>query len=79
MKRIKAACMLQTIHFPLSEKLDHDAAVEAARQDWERCKNQMDRAHTKYQILQEEEHPDGSILVHIKKQYNNYNCDEYLN
>lgn len=79
MKRIKAACMLQTIHFQLSEKLEHDAAVEAAQQDWERYKNQMDRQHTKYRVVQEERQPDGSILVRIKKQYNQYNCDEYMN
>ena len=26
----------------------------------------------------EAEQPDGSIIIHIKKQYNNHSCEEYM-
>lgn len=31
---------------------------------------------TKYQIVDGQTQPDGSIIIHIKKQYLNHNCDE---
>ena len=79
MKRIKAACLLQTIHFQLKEDLDHAIAVQAVKEEVSHYKAQLDRKHIKYQILDETEQPDGSIMIHIKKQYNNQNCDEYMN
>lgn len=30
----------------------------------------MDRRHTKYQIVEETEQNDGSVLVRVRKQYN---------
>lgn len=79
MKRIKSACLLQTIHFMLKEDLGHEEAVRAVKDEFERYKNQLDRNRTKYQIVDEKEQPDGSIIIHIKKQYNSHNCDEYMN
>ena len=32
----------------------------------------------KYKILAEETQPDGSVIVKIKRQYNNYDCGDYL-
>lgn len=78
MKRIKSACLLQTIHFILKEDLGHAAAVSAVKAELEHYKDQLRRSFTKYQIIDEEEQPDGSIIIHIKKQYNNHNCDEYM-
>ena len=78
MKRIKSACLLQTIHFMLKEDLGHEEAVRAVKDEFERYKNQLDRNRTKYQIVDEKEQPDGSIIIHIKKQYNSHNCDEYM-
>lgn len=78
MKRIKSACLLQTIHFQLSDKLEHEAAVVAVREEFEQYKKRLEQAHTKYQVLDETEQPDGSFIVHIKKQYNKQNCDEYM-
>ena len=74
MKRIKEACLLQTIHFQLKEDLPHDAAVQTVRAEVEHYKAQMDRSRTQYKITRQEEQPDGSILIHIKKQYNNHSC-----
>jgi hypothetical protein len=78
MKRIKAACLLQTIHFQLKDDLGHAAAVKAVKDELEHYKVQLERKNTKFQIVDETEQPDGSIIVHIKKQYNNHSCDEYM-
>jgi non-specific serine/threonine protein kinase len=78
MKRIKAACLLQTIHFQLKDDLGHAAAVKAAKDELEHYKVQLERNNTKFQIVDEVEQSDGSIIVHIKKQYNNHSCDEYM-
>lgn len=78
MKRIKEACLLQTIHFQLKEDLEHDAAVQAVRAEVEHYKTQLDRSRTRYQITEEAEQPDGSILIHIKKQYNNHSRGAYM-
>ena len=78
MKRIKSACLLQTIHFQLKEDIPHETAVRGVREELEHYKNQLTRNRTCYQIVDEAVQPDGSILLRIKKQYNSYNCDEYM-
>lgn len=78
MKRIKEACLLQTIHFQLKEDLGHAAAVQAVRAEYQHYKAQLDRSRTQYKITDEEMQPDGSILIHIKKQYNNHRCGSYM-
>ncbi len=64
MKRIKAACIQQTLVFAQKEdcgltreqqrKLNHDEISS--------YKATMDRRHTKYQIVEETEQSDGSVL-----------------
>ena len=78
MKRIKSACLLQTIHFQLKEDLDHTTAVQMVREELNHYKALLERNRTKYQITDEAEQPDGSIIIHIKKQYNNHSCEEYM-
>lgn len=78
MKRIKAACLLQTVHFQLKEDLGHAAAVRAVTEEVEHYKAQLERSRIKYQIVDEAKQPDGSVIIHIKKQYNNHSCDEYM-
>ena len=51
---------------------------QAARAEVEHYKTQLDRSRTRYQITEEAEQPDGSILIHIKKQYNNHSCGAYM-
>lgn len=79
MKRIKSACLIQTVHFLLKDDLPHAEAVRAAKHEYEHYKALMDRNHTKYKIVREEEQKDGSLLVEIRKQYNYYDCGAYLN
>ena len=40
------------------------------RQEVSRYKSSLERTHTRYQIVSEEEQTDGSIIVRVRKQYN---------
>lgn len=72
MKRIQAACILQTLVFSQKNdcglsreqqcRLNHDEVAS--------YKSMLDRRCTRYQITEETEQPDGSVLVRVKKQYN---------
>ena len=79
MKRIKAACLEQTIHFMLKEDLPHDEAVQFVKAEYEHYLAQLERNRTQYRILEKPEQPDGSLLVKLKKQYNSYDCTPYMN
>ena len=70
MKRVKAACITQTLHFQLKEDIGHDYAVKLVKEEVENYKKQLDRSGTKNKILREETQADGSVIVEIKKQYN---------
>ena len=81
MKRIRSACLLQTIHFQLREEqgsLGHDAAVRGIREEVAQYKAHLERSRIRYKILREEVQPDGSIFLEIKRQYNQYDCSGYL-
>ncbi len=45
----------------------------------ERYKNNLDKTCTKYKIISEEKLEDGSVMIEIKKQYNQSPVGEYLN
>ena len=72
MKRVKAACILQTLIFQQKEDcgLSREGILHQNRGEVIRYKQNMDRTHTRYQIIREEELEDGSILVHVRIQYN---------
>ena len=78
MKRVKAACLLQTLHFQLKEDIDHDIAVRAVREDVAHYKTQLERNRTAFKIDEETVQPDGSIIVKIRKLYNAVNTGSYL-
>ncbi len=78
MKRIKAACLEQTIHFMLKEDLPREEAVQFVQAEYAHYLAQMDRNRTPYRILEKAEQPDGSILIKLKKQYNGYDCKPYM-
>ncbi len=78
MKRIKAACLEQTIHFQLKDGISAELAKQQVRQEYESYKAQMDRRKTQYKIMEETEQPDGSLLVKIKKQNNAQPVGNYL-
>ena len=78
MKRIKAACIKQTLHFLLKEDINHDLAVKLVREELDKYKMQLDRNRTQYKILAESVEPDGSVMVEILKQYNTSPVGTYL-
>jgi len=78
MKRIKAACVEQTIHFQLKEDLGHLEAAHAVKDELERYKTQLNRSRTKFKIVEEAVQPDDSIIIKIKKQYAGHNSGDYL-
>lgn len=78
MKRIKAACICQTLHFMLKEDVDHDYAASLVRQEVEHYKKTLERNRTQHRILEETVQPDGSIIVKIIKQYNSSPVGDYL-
>ena len=76
MKRIKSACLEQTILFTANDAPAQ--AALAARQEVEHYKASLTRRQTAYRIEEELPQPDGSILVKLKRQYNAYPCGDYL-
>jgi len=72
MKRVKAACILQTLVFMQKEDcgLSKNSILEANRHEFERYKQTMDRSCIRYQIVSADEQEDGSIIVRVRKQYN---------
>ena len=78
MKRVKAACIRQTLHFMLKEGAEHDFAVKMVDEEVRRYKEQLDRNKVQYRILSEEKKEDGSVMMEIIKQYNNTPVGDYL-
>ncbi len=78
MKRIKAACITQTLHFLLKEDLGRDYANKMLAEEVKKYKSGLDKAGTKYKILSEETQSDGSVIIEIKKQYNTSPVGNYL-
>ena len=72
MKRVKAACIYQTLVF--SQKPEAGCTPEQAlrlnRSEIEHYRQTMERTRTRYQITGEEEEADGSVILHVRKQYN---------
>ena len=82
MTRVKAACILQTLVFIQKEDAGFgmERALKINRDELERYKASLERSHTRYCITDEKEMEDGSIVVHIKKQYNDRaDVSEYFN
>ena len=78
MKRVKAACICQTLHFMTKEEEQPESAIRWVRQEVEQYKKGLERNHTKYRILEETEQPDGSMIVKVIKQYNTSPVGDYL-
>ena len=72
MKRVKAACILQTLVFMQKEDcgLSKNSIIETNRREFEHYKQTMEKTCTRYQIISQEEQEDGSLVVRVRKQYN---------
>ena len=78
MKRVKAACICQTLHFMLKDDLGHDYAMKLVKEEVVKYKASLDNNRTKYKIVSEETQPDGSVIIRIIKQYNTSPVGDYL-
>ncbi len=78
MKRVKAACICQTLHFMLKDGVEHDLAVQQVKADVEHYKKTLERNRTLYRIVEQTTQPDGSIVVRVIKQYNTSPVGDYL-
>ena len=53
MKRIKEACLFQTVHFALKEDIPPAIAVRAVQEEYRHYIEQLDRKRIRYQITEE--------------------------
>lgn len=78
MKRVKAACICQTLHFMLKDDLEHSEAARRVKEEVARYKKDLDRNRTRYKLLEETVQPDDSVIIKIIKQYNASPVGDYL-
>lgn len=78
MKRVKAACICQTLHFQLKEDVTHDYACKLVQEEVEQYRRGLERNRTKYKIVSQLPQEDGSIIVKVIKQYNVCPVGDYL-
>ncbi len=81
MKRVKAACIYQTLVF--SQKPEAGCTWEQAlrlnRAEVEHYRQTLERTRTRYRIIGEEEEADGSVILRVRRQYNDKaDVDEYF-
>lgn len=78
MKRIKAACICQTLHFLLKEDTEPVLAQRLVQDEVAAYRKRLEASGAKYRILSEEQQTDGSMILRIKKQYNQSPVGDYL-
>lgn len=78
MKRVKAECLEQTLHFFPKDGLAPDEAKVYIRQEYGHYKAQLEQRGTQYKILEEVEQPDGTLMVKLKRQNNYHPVGSYL-
>ena len=74
MKRIKAACLEQTLHFYNPDS----TSFRTPEYEYKAYLKRLERSNTAYKIISEEKQEDGSLIIKLKKQYNDYPYGEYL-
>lgn len=79
MKRIKSACIMQTLQFLLKEEIPHETAVRQVKEEVEHYKELLDKNHTKYRITDETTNPYGSVTIKVIKQYGMSPVGDHLN
>lgn len=78
MKRVKEACICQTLHFIPTEGTSRCITPPNTREEIENYKRKLERSCTAYKIVEQKNQPDGSVVVKIIKQHNSYPIHEYL-
>lgn len=72
MKRVKSACIFQTLIFSQKEDcgLSKELQTKYNHEEVEKYKTALEKAHTRYVITEVTEQSDGSVLVKVRKHYN---------
>lgn len=72
MKRVKSGCILQTLVFSQKPEMGYskDRALKLNHEEFEHYKATLERSKTRYQIDDTVEQEDGSLIVRVRKQYN---------
>ena len=72
MKRVKSACIYQTLIFSQKPEMgfSKERTLKLNREEFERYKTGLERTGTRYMIVDYAETDDGSIVVKVRKQYN---------
>ena len=82
MKRVQAACILQTLVFQQKDDsyFSKEKKIALNKEEVEKYKASLEKNKTRFQIVEETEQPDGAILVRVRKQYNDKtDVTEYFN
>ncbi len=72
MKRVKAACIFQTLVFAQKSELGYtkEQALKINQEEFENYKTNLETTKTRYQIVDTQIEEDGSLVVRVRKQYN---------
>lgn len=73
MKRVKSACILQTLVFSQKPELNYskERALKLNYEEVEHYKASLEKTKTRYQIVKSAEEDDGSVVLWVRKHYNN--------
>ena len=71
MRRITSACLLQTMRFDTLNDVTRSRNLKFTAK-------KLEKKGTKYVIESKETESDGAIVVKIRKQYNAYKVDGYM-
>ena len=62
----------------MKEEIGKEYGKRLVQEEVKRYKAGLDKSRTKYQILSEETQEDGSVIIEIKKQYNESPVGSYI-
>ena len=75
MKRVKAACLYQTISFNLDPNVPVEIAIDKVKSEVATYK---EKAGTNLQILKETHNDDGSVEIEVRKSVSGYSVGHYF-
>ena len=78
MKRVKEACLSQTLHFSTTDPVGRETRARLVREEVDMYKASLDRRKVQYRIVSEESQADGSVLLKILRQNAAYPVGSYL-
>ena len=72
MKRVKAACILQTLVFAQKSEMGYskERCLQLNKEEIEHYKATLERSKTRFQIVDTAEQEDGSVIIYVRKLYN---------